>query len=604
MATSTYLDFRPEVRLQQTLSISADGTQVAFADDALGRYYVAIASVADGEVRRLPLAHDQSVRRVAWRPDGKALAFLADSGGSERWQVYTTDLDSPEPTALTDNPSAQFATSAGAPYSPDGHYLAFTGNDRLPHAQDVLVTDLTTNETRRVHTTDGWLFTGCWSPDGQRLSVVEHVEPSTHHVVHIASPTGEPAVRLTPPDMIGTFHLGSWLPDGSGFLVRSNLGRDFVGLAVMDAATGELSWLDAPDWDVEQVALSGDGRVLAWLVNVDGMSVLRLRDLHTGADLPAPALPVGDAREMCMSDDGGTVAMLITTPTQPTGILIVDVPSGRTRFLIQPNLSGAPREALVEPALIRYRSGDGTQIPAFEYRPNVDRPAGVVIAIHGGPDAQERPAYMYDGLYQYLASKGVGVLAPNFRGSTGYGLRYQQRLNRDWGGVDLMDFAAAVEYLRSRDWVDPERIGLYGGSYGGYGVLSCLAMRPDLNWAAAVNVCGISNLMTVARTSPAFWRPRILTMIGDPDTQADHLLSRSPVTHADAIRAPLLVIQGANDTRVPRDESDQIVERLRACGVDVHYDVYEDEGHIFTKRDNQIRARADSAEFLIAHLGQ
>nr|WP_230416043.1 prolyl oligopeptidase family serine peptidase [Micromonospora tarapacensis] len=216
--------------------------------------------------------------------------------------------------------------------------------------------------------------------------------------------------------------------------------------------------------------------------------------------------------------------------------------------------------------------------------------------------SQERPVYQYDGFYQFLLSRGLAVFAPNVRGSSGYGRAYQESVYRDWGGVDLDDLADAVRYLREQSWVDRSRVGLFGGSYGGFLVLSCLARLADLGWAAGVSYCAPSNLVTLAEATPPAWRSQVLAVIGDPVADAPRLLDRSPVTHADKIRAPLFVIQGANDPRVPRSESDQIVERLRDRGVRVRYDVYSDEGHGFLKRENQARMRSSAGDFLAAHL--
>jgi dipeptidyl aminopeptidase/acylaminoacyl peptidase len=200
-------------------------------------------------------------------------------------------------------------------------------------------------------------------------------------------------------------------------------------------------------------------------------------------------------------------------------------------------------------------------------------------------------------------ANGVAVLAPNVRGSTGYGTTYQRLILRDFGGAELGDFEAAARYLRGLDWVDQDRIGVFGGSYGGFATLSCLSRLPEY-WACGVSVVGPSNLVTFTRSVPPTWRPMMAAWVGDPDTEADFLLSRSPVTYVDSIRAPLFVIQGANDPRVVKAESDQIVDALRARGVEVRYDVYDDEGHGFTKRENEAKALGDVADFLIAYLSR
>jgi len=606
---SGYGDFLPSLRLQPTLAVSPDGSHVAYVDDADGQFNVVVQALEGGPARRLTAYADRTVRRVAWHPGGKSVVFLADRNGDENTQVYRVDL-SGESEALTDRPDVQYATALGDPFSPDGRLLAYSGNDRVPTEQDILVRDLATGEVRRLYAAGGRVYAGHWAPDGARLSAADWREGNSDHVAYLVPTTGEKAARLTPDAPIATYWLGPWLPDGSGFLVRSNAGREFTGLGIMPADAAGLAsagpavtWLDTPDSDVEEAALSADGRVLVWSVNVDGASQLRARDLTSGADLAVPTLPAGVVSDLTVTPDASRVVMRLSTPTLPWNIVLLDLATGELRWLTDSGPVAADPARFVEPELIRYPGREGRDIPAFLYRPAAtSATVGVVLAIHGGPAAQERPTYGHDGFYQYLLSRGVAVLAPNVRGSTGYGKSYKALSHRDWGGGDLDDFADAVRYLHRQPWVDPTRIGLYGGSYGGFAVLSCLARLPELDWAAAVDVCGPSNLLTFARAAPPTWRSKVAVLVGDPDTDAELLNSRSPVRYADAIRAPLFVIQGANDPRVPKDESDQIVEHLRARGVEVRYDVYPDEGHGFTRRENQARARADAADFLLAHL--
>jgi dipeptidyl aminopeptidase/acylaminoacyl peptidase len=188
------------------------------------------------------------------------------------------------------------------------------------------------------------------------------------------------------------------------------------------------------------------------------------------------------------------------------------------------------------------------------------------------------------------------VLAPNIRGSTGYGKTYQKLIHRDWGGAELKDIEAAARYLQSLDWVDAKRMGVFGGSFGGFATLSAVSRLPDY-WAAAVDLVGPSNLVTFVKSVPPYWRRWMDEWVGNPEKDYDLLMERSPITYVDQIKAPLFIIQGAKDPRVVKAESDQIVERLRARGVDVRYDVYEDEGHGFTKRQNELRAWRAAAEF-------
>ena len=208
---------------------------------------------------------------------------------------------------------------------------------------------------------------------------------------------------------------------------------------------------------------------------------------------------------------------------------------------------------------------------------------------------------MYVPLYQYLVSRGIGVLATNIRGSTGYGKTFQKLIHHDWGGAELEDLRHAAEWLRAQDWVDSDRLGVFGGSFGGFATLSCVTRLPEY-WRSAVEFFGPSNLVTFAKAVPPTWRRFMNRWVGDPETEADFLLERSPITYVENVRVPLLVIQGATDPRVVKGESDQMVERLRELGRDVEYVVYDDEGHGFTKRRNMSDAFRRSAEWLERHL--
>jgi dipeptidyl aminopeptidase/acylaminoacyl peptidase len=600
----SYENYLPTLRFQSTLAVSADGRQVAYVNDALGQFNAVVQDLAGREPRRVTSYVDSKVIAVAWYPDGASLLVEVDPHGTEDYQLHQVDIGGGEPVAVGSSPGVRYMRGFGYPFSPDGRWIAYAANDRSPGDQDIITRDLGTGEIRRVYTGGGHMFPGHWSPDGHWLTAIEVRSGKSEHVIYMVSADGGSVKRLTPEGSTATCWPGPWLPDGSGFLVRSNAGRDFVGLGVMDAATGELSWLDRPDWDVDHVALSDDGRTLVWTTNVDGASRLRAKDLRTDSRIAVPALPAGEVSRLSLTPDGDTAAVLLSTPTRPANVVAVDLGSGSPQWLTDARPVAADPATLVDPVLIHYPSRYGFDIPAYVYRPRSADLVGVVMAIHGGPAMQELASYSNDGFFQYLVGAGVAVFAPNVRGSSGYGKAYQRMVYRDWGGVDLSDFADAARYLRQQDWVDPDRIGLVGRSYGGFAVLSCVSRLPEFNWAAAVVWCGPSNLLTFARSQPPTWRSHVLAMFGDPDANEEFLMSRSPITYADQIRAPLFVIQGANDPRVPKYESDQIVESLRARGVEVRYDVYPDEGHQFGKRENQIKARSDAGDFLLAHLGR
>lgn len=594
---AAYVGFRPTRKFQPTVALSPDGSQVAYSDDASGQFNLVVQAVSGGgAARRLTAYHDSTVREVMWTPDGRSLLFLADTHGDEFNQLRRISADGGDVESLTETPQVQYALGE---ISPDGQLVSYAGNDAEPTRQDVLVRNLNSGEVSRVYAGGGFVFPFAWSPDSRSLTAVQF-RGNTDHVVYVVPVDGGEAVRILPPGDEPALCLPfAWAPDGSSILVRTDAGREFTGVARYTIATNTLDWILTPDWDVEHAAVSRDGHTLVWTVNEDGLSRLCARNLDTGEDLVAPVLPPLGIDEMSLSADGRRVALLVVTAVRPANLLLADFDTGDVSWLTDARpVSG---NASAEAELIRFPTFDGREVPAWLYRPAGPGPHGVLLSIHGGPEFQERPRYNYAGLYQYLVDRGVAVLAPNVRGSTGYGKTYQRQILRDFGGGDLRDFEAAARYLRGLDWVDPDRIGVFGGSYGGFATLSCLSRLPEY-WACGVSVVGPSNLVTFAKAVPPTWRAMMAAWVGDWETEADFLMERSPITYVDDIRAPLFVIQGANDPRVVQSESDQIVEALRKRGVEVRYDVYPDEGHGFTKRENETKAIGDASEFLLAHL--
>jgi len=587
-------------RYQPALAFSPDGAEIAYSTNTSGQYNLWRQPSTGGYPRQLTLFDDRAVRDFAWSPDGESILFSADIDGNEMYQVFRIPSRGGTPEQLTDAPQVQHYLAEAA-FSPDGSTIAYAGNDREPTDQDVLLRDMATGEVRRLVEGDGAFFAGRWSPDGKQLTVVDF-QTNTRMDIHLVDIATGASQLITPRDGDVKNLPGPWAADGSGFYVATDEDREFTGLAFYDLATGQKRWVETPDWDIEHVALSRDGQYLAWVVNEDGYSRLYLRDLHTGALVDLPELPVGVISVMTISGDGSKIGLLFAEPTRPNEVVIIDVTQGAIHQITESALGGVDPDDLVRPELVRYPTHDGREIPAWLYRPQGDGPFGVVLSIHGGPEAQEQPTYNYSGLYQYWLSRGIGVLAPNVRGSTGYGKSYQKMIHRDWGGAELKDFEMAVKYLHGLDWVDPARIGVFGGSFGGFATLSCVSRLPDY-WAAAVDIVGPSNLVTFSKAVPPTWRRIMNEWVGDPETEADFLMERSPISYVDQIRAPLFVIQGANDPRVVKPESDQIVERLRERGVEVRYDVYEDEGHGFTRRANELKALGDTARFMERYLG-
>jgi len=593
-------------RFSAGLEFSADGKSVYFVSNMSGQFNLWRVSIDCGWPTQLTAFTDDTVRTVGVSPGDGSVVFCADHDGDEFHQVYLVDAGGGWAEKITDDAQVQHFVDGGS-FSPDGSKLAYAANARRPTDMEIWVRDLESGDVRPVFGEGLFSFPGGWSPDGTKLLAIDLRSNSDTSIHVIDLETGD-AQEATPHDEEGIYTPGPWKPDGSGFYFLSDEGREFRGIAFYDVASGSYEWVDTPEHDVEEVAASRDGRIFAWLVNEDGYDRLRLRDMETGSDLPVPDLPDGARPHLtgfqppiALSADGSRAAVILAGPRRPPDVYIVDTATGATRAVTESWIGGGfPESELTPVELVSYPSFDGRQIPAWLYRPReTDEPVPVVLAIHGGPEAQERP--VYSPVYQYLVSRGIAVLATNIRGSTGYGKSYQRLIQRDWGGGDMQDWEHAARWLRTQDWVEPDRLGVWGGSYGGFAVLTCVTRLPEY-WAAAVDIFGPSNLITFAKAVPPTWRRMMKKFVGDPDEDAELLRERSPLTYIENVQTPLLVIQGANDPRVVKSESDQLVDKLRSLGRTVEYIVFEDEGHGFTKRKNELATMRASVDWLERYL--
>jgi dipeptidyl aminopeptidase/acylaminoacyl peptidase len=580
-----------EAHRSNTASLSPDATRLAFASNTTGDWQVWIAS-ASGSAPRQITRFPSGASAVLWSPASDDILVASDHDGDQQYQLYLVGTDGSAPRPLT---SALDVKHDLGGWSRDGRFVFYASNARDRRYFDCYLLDVRTREARRVLQRDAVLQASALSPDGRWLAATERTSEVGQNVYIADTATG--AARLvTPHDGAARFRVIGFAPDASALYVLTDLGREFLSAAAIELATGALTFLDDTPHDTDAAVLSRDGHRLALSHNVDGYEDLAV--LVDGRRVALPALPRGIVLPGEFSADGRKLAIVISTPTHDDDIFLVDLEARTAGRVTRSDQAGLAERDLVTPTLVHFPARDGRSIPAFLYLP--ERPAGklpVIVSIHGGPEDQEQPWFW--ALYQYFVSRGYAVLAPNIRGSSGYGKGYLALDNgpRRWDA--LADVAAAVAWLRARPDVDDRRIVAFGYSYGGFMVLAMLTHHPDL-FAAGVDFYGPSDLATFLGRTAEYRRSLRAAEYGDPVRDAAFLAEISPARHADRITAPLLIAQGANDPIVPAAESQQLVDALRARGRTVRYLLLPDEGHGFAKQANQIRAYEEMVAFLDA----
>ncbi|SDZ87249.1 Dipeptidyl aminopeptidase/acylaminoacyl peptidase [Haloplanus vescus] len=599
------------VRSAHGASVGPDGDRLAFLMDTTGvpQVWTLDAPSAWPEQRTF---FDDRVTFATWSPERPELIVGRDRGGNEKETLYRLDVGDGSITDLTRHPDAKHRFGG---WSPDGDRFAFAANRRDTAVFDIYVQarDAIGTDAELVFEGDGWLSVNGWAPDSDRLLLTESHSSFDQDVYVLDVTTGERR-HLTPHEGTVRHRSATWGPDGENVYLVTDHDTDTLCLSRIDLATGDRSRVTAAgdadgladdEWNVDGVALDQDSRRLVYSRNVDGYTELGVGELVAPGRLdhfPAPDLPASVAGGVSFGPDGDRFALTVTRSDDTANVYVVDARSGDAERWTRASTAGIPRDSFVAPELVRYPSFDGREIPAFFSLPDSDTGHGetpVVVDVHGGPESQRRPSF--GRVKQYLLSRGYAVFEPNVRGSTGYGKAYTHLDDVDKRMDSVADLKAGAEWLHDHPAVDPDRIAVMGGSYGGFMTLAALTTYPDI-WAAGVDVVGIANFVTFLENTGDWRRELREAEYGSLDADRELLESISPINHIENVEAPLFVLHGENDPRVPVSEARQVVEGAREAGVPVRELVFEDEGHGFTKLENRIEAYAAIAEFLDTHL--
>jgi dipeptidyl aminopeptidase/acylaminoacyl peptidase len=575
--------------------VSADGDTVLVQSNRTGTMQLYRARPQGGELEQLTDCPEPVNGQFV--PGSGRILLEMDEGGNERHQLYLLGAEpgaAPEPLVVEPE-----YLHVSPHVSNDGAQLAYSCNRRKGVDVDVYVRSLASGEERCVFAPGGICVVAGFSPDGRWLGVQHLTERTGDNDLHLVDLDGDETFHVAPEEEDAFFGDPAWLPEGNRFFFATSSGRDRTAIARFDLATRTWRYAIEAAWDLD-CRIDRAGRRLIVDANEEGASRVSLYDPRTLAlerELELPANAVVQA--FAPSGDGSVLALGLSTPRIPFSVWLADPETGRTRWLTPPS-DKVDEEELAEPTLHRFASFDGESIPVWVLEPlGVSRPP-LLIEIHGGPESQRRPTWI--PWLQYAVARGFAVAQPNVRGSTGYGKRFEHlddgRLRLD----SVQDVVALHDWLAAEGRYDTGRTVLYGASYGGFMVLACLAFHPE-RWAAAIDVVGLSSLVTFLENTSEWRRAFREREYGSLERDRDFLLEISPITHVDRIRAPLFIIHGANDPRVPLGEAEQIHRALRERGIRSELLVYHDEGHGLNKLPNRLEAYPKAIAFLEEVLG-
>jgi dipeptidyl aminopeptidase/acylaminoacyl peptidase len=580
---------------------SPDGSRIAYISNASGIPQLWVMN-SDGSRQTQVTRLSDPVQSVDWSPTGDWLAYDVAPGGGLNVQLYVSRPDGSEVRRLT--PGGRENNSLGG-WSDDGRWVIGASNRRDAARFEPMLIDPATGEATFVGAGPGRAQLTDLSPDG-RFAVLSRLISRGDNNLYLVELASGAETLLTPHTGTGSFSWGEFSPDGRRIHVISNGGRDRAAFGVIDltaaGAPGPIRIVaERADAEAENAVLSEDGSRAALVWNASGRSEMAWLDTSTGAVTAGPTLPVDILSGAAMSRDGTVLALSGSGATRPGDIHRLDIASGAITQLTFSAHEGVDLASFVRPTLVTYPAHDGLELSGWLYRPRgVTAPGPVVFNYHGGPEGQSRPSV--SDVTQALVARGITVFAPNVRGSTGFGKRFMNLDNGPLRVDGVRDIKATTDHLVEAGIADPARLGIMGGSYGGYMVMAGVTEYPDM-FAGGANLFGVVNFETFfAQTEP--WMAAISTVeYGDPVTQADMLRTLSPIHKIDIVTTPLIVLHGANDTNVPLVEAEQIVNSLKARDVPVEYVLFPDEGHGWRKLPNRIRSTTAIVSFFGRTLG-
>ncbi len=581
--------------------ISADDKKMLVTSNENGIYNVYEIDIASGQKKALTSSDKESIFGNSYVPGTINIIYNSDNGGNEISHLYLRKT-SGEVKDLTPG-NKEKAEFLG--WSRDNKYLYYVSNKRDRKFFDLYKMDTTKWIAAMIYKNDKGFNVGAISDNEQYRVLVQNLTTSSNNLFLVDQQTGQ--TKKINPDSVETANNPlQFSLDNNTLYYLTNDGSEFTYVMKYDIATGKKEKLYESKWDVVWMALSYNEKYRVIYENEDGQNKLHLFDHKTGKELDFPVIEDGNIQGVSISRDEKKMRITVGSSKAPNNMYVYDFNTKELKKLTNTLNPGIKEEDLVAGKVIRYKSFDGLEIPAIYYKPHQagnKNKAAAVVFVHGGPGGQA--GLYYFSLIQYLVNHGYAVLDVNNRGSSGYGKTFFKMDNRNHGDKDLKDVVWGKKYLASLPYIDSSKIGILGGSYGGYMTLAALCFHPD-EFKAGVDLFGVANWPRTLKEIPPYWesfKKALYEELGDPYTSDSVRLQQySPLLHATNIKKPLMVLQGANDPRVLKKESDEVVETVKKNGVPVEYIVFPDEGHGFIKKENEIKGYGQILLFLNKYL--
>lgn len=585
-------------------SWSPDGKQVLFTTNMSGRANLWKVEATGGWPIQL-VQSDERQYSGTWSPDGKWIAFQQDTAGNELWDVFAVASDGGDPINLTNTPDVR---EENPRWSPDGKTIALNYKPKDATAYNLALLDWSARKftplTHEETPNHSWQSVA-WSPDGKTL-YANRVEVSfTDSDVYTVDVESGKTANLTPHQGKVLNIASSLSPDGKILLITSNQKGGYQNVALLDLATKKLTWVTDTKWEAGAGDFSPSGKSFTYTLNADGLIDAFLVDAKTlhSEKIPLPAGLNGFAAyPTSYSPSGDRLLVSHESSVRAGDYWVYEIGSHKLTQLTHSAIASLNTAPMPESQIVHYKSFDGKTISALMWVPfNLKRDGSnpALVLPHGGPTGQE--VDYWSPRVAALVSRGYICIAANVRGSTGYGMDFQRANYQDLGGGDLQDEVYAAKFLESTGYVDSKKIGITGGSYGGFMTLMAIGKTPDV-WAAGVELFGIIDWMTMLQHSDPELQQYEQSLLGDPVKDKKVYEAASPIAYIHNVKAPLLVLQGDNDPRVPKEEAEQVVELLKKDGKTVEEHYYPNEGHGFAKRENQIDATRRTIEWLDKYL--